>query len=80
MKKRRHKEYRIENKLENKCFSKLTTEEGRNPYFGVNGILTHYNIRYDPYIGLVKLTTIIFTEHCKEILTEYSLISGKFGY
>ena len=38
----------------NNCFSKLNIEEGRNPYHGVNGILTHYHIQYNTYIGIVR--------------------------
>ena len=33
-------------------FAKLNIVEGRNPHYGVNGILTHYHLRYDPYVGL----------------------------
>ena len=30
----------------------MNISKGRKTYHGVNGILTHYNIIWDPYIGL----------------------------
>ena len=35
-------------------FSKFIIAGGRKTYHGVNGILTHYYIRYHPYLGLGK--------------------------
>ena len=39
-------------KYNNKLFSKLTFSEGRNPYHGVNRILTQCHILYEPYLGI----------------------------
>ena len=39
-------------------FTKLTIEEGRNPYHGVNVILTHYYIRFNPYLVIVRCEII----------------------
>ena len=41
-------------KRKNKCISKLNISEGRRTYHGVNGIITHYYIRCDPYLGICR--------------------------
>ena len=56
-------------KMQQKWLSKLTISEGRNTYNGVNGILTHYRIRYEPYIGLVRLIIIIITCDCIDCIS-----------
>ena len=39
-------------KWNRKWYTKLNIAEGRKPHHGVNGILTNYNIQFDPYLGL----------------------------
>ena len=46
-------------KWNNKYFLKLNISAGRNPYHGVNGILTLYHIWRDPYFVLVRCTIVI---------------------
>ena len=53
----KHIELKI--KWNNKYFLKFTIAERRNPYHGVNGILTRYHRRCYPYLGLGRCTIII---------------------
>ena len=48
----------------NKCFFGLTITQGRNPYHGVNIILTHYHIRCDPYLGIGRFKIKIIPCAC----------------
>ena len=44
--------------MEQKMLSELTIAEGRSLYHGVNSILTHFHIIYDPYLHPGRFTII----------------------
>ena len=51
-------------KRNKKWFSKWNIAEGINRYHSVNGILNHYIIRCDPYIGLRRFSIIRIPGAC----------------
>ena len=63
----------LKNKRNNKQFTKQNIAEVRKPYHGVNGILTCYHIRCDPYLGLGRYEIRIIPSDFIELINSVCL-------
>ena len=60
-------------KRNKKWLPKLSISERINSYHVVNGILTHYNIQYDPYLCIGRCYIIRMTYYCIEFSNTMNL-------
>ena len=51
----------------------MTITEGIKPYHGVNNVLTHYNIIWDPYLGIGRCEIKIISYLCIDFINVMDL-------
>ena len=56
----------------------MAISERRNPYHGVNIILTHYHIQCDPYLGLGRCAIIRIPCTCIDFRNSMDLLWDKY--
>ena len=67
----KHEQFRIKwNKI---IFPELKITEGIKPYHGVNNVLTHYNIIWDPYLGIGRCEIKIISYLCIDFINVMDL-------